>query len=131
MDLHHIRPTGRRSGRVVGFALGLFRMAVDTPVTLGLQGFERFYAEGSFLWVVNNIYFQYYSLLIFLLSSAVLVIVSYTSEAPDPAQLRDLTFSTMTDEHRRESRASWTRIDVVNSGVVVALILAAYLYFNG
>ena len=37
----------------------------------------------------------------------------------------------MTEEHRRESRASWTRIDVVNSGVVVALILAAYVYFSG
>ena len=48
-----------------------------------------------------------------------------------PVQLRDLTFSTMTDEHRRESRASWTRVDVVNSGVVVALILAAYVYFTG
>ena len=26
---------------IVGFALGVFRMAVDTPVTLGLAGFEQ------------------------------------------------------------------------------------------
>jgi SSS family solute:Na+ symporter len=37
----------------------------------------------------------------------------------------------MSEELRRESRASWTAIDVVNSGIVVALILGAYLYFNG
>ena len=37
----------------------------------------------------------------------------------------------MSDDHRRESRASWSQIDVVNSGVVLALILVAYLYFNG
>src|SRR5262245_59501286 len=43
---------------IVGFAVGLFRMAVDTPVTLGLAGFEKGYPEGSFLWIVNNIYFQ-------------------------------------------------------------------------
>jgi SSS family solute:Na+ symporter len=61
----------------------------------------------------------------------VLVGVSYATDAPDPAQLRDLTFATMSEELRRESRASWTAIDVVNSGIVVALILGAYLYFNG
>ena len=35
------------------------------------------YAHGSFLWIVNNIYFQYYSLLIFLVSSVAMVVVSY------------------------------------------------------
>jgi SSS family solute:Na+ symporter len=96
-----------------------------------MEGYAGGYDTGSFLWIVNNIYFQYYSLLIFLVSSAVLVGVSYATEAPDPAQLRDLTFGTMTEELRRESRASWSQIDVINSGLVVALILAAYIYFNG
>ena len=91
------------------------------------RGYAGGYPSGSFLWIVNNIYFQYYSLLIFLVASAVLVGVSYATEAPDPAQIRDLTFATMSDDHRRESRASWSQIDVVNSGVVLALILAAYL----
>ena len=49
---------------VAGFALGIFRMCVDTPVTLGLAGLKGGYAEGSFLWIVNNIYFQYFSVLI-------------------------------------------------------------------
>ncbi len=48
-------------------------LAVDTPVSLGLEGFEGGYAEGSFLWIVNNIYFQYYSLFIFLASVLVMV----------------------------------------------------------
>src|SRR5690606_29059288 len=51
---------------IVGFAMGLFRLLVDTPVSLGLSGYEHGYPEGSLLWIVNNIYFQYYSLLIFL-----------------------------------------------------------------
>ncbi|MGV3518509.1 sodium:solute symporter [Luteitalea sp.] len=126
-----INARGCLSALTVGFALGMFRLAVDTPVSLGMEGYAGGYDAGSFLWIVNNIYFQYYSLLIFLVSSAVLVGVSYATEAPDPAQLRDLTFGTMTEELRRESRASWSQIDVINSGLVVALILAAYLYFNG
>src|SRR5258708_32542094 len=43
---------------IVGFALGLFRMVVDTPVTLGLEGFQTGYPQGSILWIVNNMYFQ-------------------------------------------------------------------------
>jgi SSS family solute:Na+ symporter len=114
-----------------GFAMGLFRLAVDTPVTLGLAGYESGYAQGSFLWIVNNVYFQYYSLLIFLVSAAVMVIVSLMSEAPAEVKLSDLTFQTMTEAHRRESRASWGRSEVAWSGVTLGLILLAYLYFNG
>src|SRR5207245_3503971 len=54
---------------LVGFALGIFRMLVDTPVTLGLAGFQNGYPAGSFLWIVNNIYFQYFSVLITVVSA--------------------------------------------------------------
>ena len=43
---------------VVGFIVGIFRMAIDTPITLGLF---KSYPEGSFFWIVNNINFQYFS----------------------------------------------------------------------
>jgi SSS family solute:Na+ symporter len=114
-----------------GFLMGLFRLAVDTPITLGMAGYESGYAEGSFLWIVNNIYFQYYSVLIFLVSAAAMVIVSRLSEPPAEEHLKDLTFATISEEHRRESRASWGRKEVAWSCVTLVLILAAYLYFNG
>src|SRR5579863_10024026 len=62
---------------IVGFALGLFRMIVDTPVTLGVGAFQNGYPAGSFLWIVNNIYFQYFSVLITIVSAVVMVGVSY------------------------------------------------------
>jgi len=116
---------------LVGFALGMFRLAVDTPVSLQLDGFENGYAAGSFLWIVNNIYFQYYSLFIFVVSVAVMVAVSYATAPPAEEKLAGLTFGTVSAEHRSESRSSWTRWDVVASGFVLVLILAAYLYFRG
>jgi len=116
---------------VVGFLLGVFRLAVDTPVSLKLQGFEAGYAPGSLLWIVNNIYFQYYSVVIFLVSAAVMVGVSYATDPPSAKQLEGLTFATVTEEQRRESRASWNRVDVFASAVVLGLILIAYLYFRG
>ena len=115
----------------VGFLLGVFRLAVDTPVALKMAGYEAGYPAGSFFWIVNNIYFQYYSAFIFIVCAVVMLAVSYATEAPDERHLSGLTFATVTDEHRRESRRSWGRAEVVASAVVVLLILAAYLYFNG
>jgi SSS family solute:Na+ symporter len=122
---------GCLSALLVGFALGAFRLAVDTPVTLGMAGYEQGYAVGSFLWIVNNIYFQYYSVFIFVASAATMIGVSYATEVPSAAQLVGLTYGTVTREHQRESRLSWGRQDVLASAAVLVLILIAYLYFNG
>ena len=119
---------GCLSALIVGFILGIFRLAVDTPVKL-IHGFH--YPEGSFLWIMNNIFFQYYSIIILLVSSIVMVVVSYMTSAPSYAQICGLTYATRTEEDKRTTRASWKTIDVVLSCLVVALILAAYLYFVG
>ncbi|MBP1769655.1 MAG: Na+/glucose cotransporter, partial [Candidatus Aminicenantes bacterium] len=133
-----------------GFALGLFRLAVDTPVKLAsgfsyaegsflwivnhipvklASGFS--YAEGSFLWIVNHIFFQYYSLVIFIVSALVMIVVSYLTAQPDYAKISGLTYGTVTAEQKRETRASWQARDIVASAIVLALIIGAYLYFTG
>ncbi|HKC39204.1 MAG TPA: sodium:solute symporter [Gemmatimonadales bacterium] len=116
---------------LVGFVLGVFRLAVDTPVSLHLAGFADGYTSGSFLWIVNNLYFQYYSLFIFIVSVIVMVVVSYATAPPRPEQLVGLTYGTVTVEDRASSRASWSAREVVASAVVLVLILTAYLYFRG
>jgi SSS family solute:Na+ symporter len=116
---------------VVGFGLGLFRMLVDTPVTLGLAGFEKGYTPGSFFWVVNNTYFQYFSMLITAIAILVAVGASLASAPPDYLALKGLTYGTATAEDRAETRSGWDARDVVSSVVVLLCILAAYLYFRG
>jgi len=112
---------------ITGFALGIFRLAVDTPVKL----FHAKYAEGSFFWIVNHIFFQYYSLLIFLVSVAVMVVVSRLTGEPSTDKIRGLTFATTTEEQKKASRATWSWGDVAASVLVILGILAAYLYFRG
>jgi SSS family solute:Na+ symporter len=129
--IKRLNGTGCLAALIVGFVLGVFRLVVDTPVTLKMAGYEAGYPVGSFFWIVNNIYFQYYSLFIFLVAVAVMIVASYLTAPPPDEQLRDLTYATISDEHRRESRSSWNRWDVASSGLVVLLILCAYLYFNG
>ena len=123
--------SGCLASLVIGFLLGLFRLAVDTPVKLGLPGFENGYVQGSFLWIINNMFFQYYSILILIVCVAAMVITSYLTDEPDYAAISGLTYGTLTDEHRRKSRSSWSTGDVVASGAVLLAIVIAYLYFTG
>ncbi|MFO7846675.1 MAG: sodium:solute symporter [Balneolaceae bacterium] len=118
---------GCLSALFVGFFLGLFRLAVDTPVTL-IDGFE--YAEGSFLWIISNTFFQYYSLFIFLVSVAVMVGVSYMTKPPDYSKISGLTFGTLTDKDRSENRSSWNWLDSSTSVLLIVVIIMIYLFFS-
>jgi len=126
--MKRLNAKGCLAALVTGFLMGLFRLAVDTPVKL-IESFN--YDQGSFLWVVNNIFFQYYSLLIFIVCIIVMIVMSYMTNEPAYEKISGLAFSTMTDEDRKQSRASWNYKDVVYSGIVLGLIVAAYLYFTG
>lgn len=119
---------GSLAAMLSGFALGLMRLAIDTPVKL-IDGFA--YAEGSFLWIVNNIFFQYYSIIILIVSATVMFVVSYMSEEPDYVKISGLTFGTTSAEDKLETKNSWTKMDVITSAIVILLIVAAYLYFTG
>ncbi len=113
---------------IVGFLMGLFRLAVDTPPQL-IAGFQ--YTPDSFLWIVNNMFFQYYSILILLVCVVVMVGVSYATAAPDYQRISGLTYGTATAADRLETRNSWNAVDVIASVAILVAILAAYLYFRG
>lgn len=129
--MKRLNAKGCLAALVVGFLLGVFRLAIDTPITLGLAGYENGYTEGSFPWIISNIYFQYYSVIIFFASLATMILVSYATEAPAAEQISGLTFGTLTEEDRRKSRESWGAPDVVMSVAVMIVIVIAYLYFQG
>jgi len=129
--MKRLNAAGCLAALVAGFALGLLRLAVDTPVTLGVAGYEHGYAPGSLLWIVNNVYFQYYGLLIFLVSVAVMIGVSYATAPPPDRQLAGLTYATVSREQRDASRRSWDWREAAGSAAVLALIAATYVYFSG
>jgi len=126
--MKRLNSKGCLAALIVGFAMGLVRLAIDTPVKLK---YIPAYAEGSFFWIMNNIFFQYYSLLIFLVCVVVMIVVSYATAAPSYQKIQGLTYGTRTAEDRAKSRASWTYADLIASVAVLAIIAAAYLYFTG
>ncbi|HTY89354.1 MAG TPA: sodium:solute symporter [Candidatus Acidoferrum sp.] len=118
---------GCLAAMIAGFAVGLFRMFVDAPVTLGISK----YPEGSILWIINNINFQYFSILITIIAAVVMVVVSYLTPDPDYEKIKSLTFGTATAEDKAKTRASWGAVEVLASCFILVCILAAYLYFRG
>jgi len=114
---------------IVGFAVGLFRMMVDTPITMGLK--PHGYEPGTFFWVINNINFQYFSILITLISAGTMVAVSYATPAPDYAALKDLTFATRVKHASTDAKSGWDWREVVASCLVLAAVIFGYLYFTG
>lgn len=125
--MKRLNAKGCLSALIIGELLGLIRMGIDTPVKL----FDTQYAEGSFLWIMNNIYFQYYSLFIFIVCIVIMIVVSYLTAPPAYEKINGLTYGTTTMEDKEKSRASWTKGDVIFSVVLMAIIIAIYLYFTG
>jgi SSS family solute:Na+ symporter len=96
-----------------------------------VSGLENGYDHGSFFWIINNINFQYFSVLITVISAVVMVVVSYATATPDYVRIKSLTFATASDEDRARTRASWAPRDVVASAFILGCIIAAYVYFSG
>ena len=119
---------GCLSAMVVGFILGLFRLIIDTPVKL-MHDFS--YAKGSFFWIVNHIYFQYFSIIIFVVCVVVMVVVSHLTAVPKYDHISGLTYGTVTSEDKKKSRSSWNMMDVITSVLLVAIIVVIYLSFRG
>lgn len=112
----------------LGGALGIFRLAVDTPAKIDPH-FS--YLQGSFFWIVNKIYFQYFSVLIFLFSAAAMVIISLLTSPPDYEKIKGLAFGTAASDLKQKSSLPSRRGDLFLSGLVLLLILYIYLSFNG
>jgi SSS family solute:Na+ symporter len=126
--MKRLNSKGCLAAMIVGFIMGLVRLGIDTPVKL-IKGFS--YEQGSILWIINNMFFQYYSILILVVCIVVMVLVSYATKQPDYERIKGLTYGTESDEDRAKSRSTWGWFDVAVSALILVLILAAYLYFRG
>ncbi len=129
--MKRLNAKGCLSALIVGFILGLFRLAVDTPVTLGLGGFEGGYTRGLFpldreqrlLPILQPLYLHR------------LRHRHDRRQSPDPpTRPRESPGAYVRHAHaedRKQTRASWNWMDVAISIIVMVAIVAAYLYFTG
>ena len=105
---------------VIGFIIGVVRIILE--LNRGeLSGFWLNFATLNFL---------YFCIILFLVSIAIMVIVSLFTERPSAAQLNGLTFATTVAEDRAASRASWNAKDVWLSVIVILIIISIFIYFS-
>ena len=119
-----INARGAFVGLVAGFVLGMTKLTIEA-----IDGSTPF-ADGSLLANIADFNFLYYSGVLLILSTIIIIAVSFTSAPPSDAQVSGLTYSSLTTEDRREIRASWNRADVIGSGIVLSLVAGFYLYFS-
>jgi SSS family solute:Na+ symporter len=119
-----INARGALIGLVVGFILGMFKLTIQTMAQSDMLSPDSLLgAFGAF-----NAY--YFSGILFLVIAVLVIIISYSTPPQPEAQIRGLTYGSVTPEQRAENRASWGTAEVVGTAVVLGLVLLVYLYFS-
>ena len=115
-----INAKGAFTAMVVGFLIGVLRIVLELNRT-SLTGFAYHFATLNFL---------YFCIILFLVSIAILIIVSLFTEKPSEEQLNGLTFATTVSADKAASRASWNAVDVWLSSIAIVFIVAIFIYFS-
>jgi SSS family solute:Na+ symporter len=75
-----------------------------------------------------NIHWLYYCEGLFVLTAALMVIISLMTKAPDPKTIK-YTWYGATPAEKTATRESWNALDVVLSLIVVACVVLFYIKF--
>lgn len=112
---------GAYTAMVAGFILGMIKLT--------LQLFQDNLPAGVFQ-DFAKINFLFFCIYLFLFSIAVMVIVSLLTPKPSSSQIEGLTFATTVAEDKEASRASWNKLDVILSLIVITIVLGVFYYFS-
>jgi SSS family solute:Na+ symporter len=132
-----VNASGALAAFAVGFVLGIGRLIAELNKD-SLSGFLYWYSDINFL---------YFAFFLFVVCSLVLVLVSLATPAPSRRRIAGLTFQTA-DERPEQAEAfaipdakehlpdlasdpTWRRNDLLLSLLLIAIVGAIWIYFNG
>ncbi len=119
-----INARGAIAGLSLGFLFGMGKLVIEA-----IHGSHPF-ANGSFLESFAAFNFLYYSGVLLLISTVIIIGASMSAPAPSAEKVSGLTYGTLTADDRREIRASWNKTDVLATLFVLGLVAGFYLYFS-
>jgi SSS family solute:Na+ symporter len=117
-----ITPKAGFYGLVSGFILGMTRLGF---VVLG----GNLSPENPLYKVFLAPNWLHYEIVIFFIVIVLMIVTSMFTTKPDPIAIRGLYFGSATAEEKAATRASWNNWDLLFSGIVIAVIIAFYIYF--
>ena len=109
-------------GLVVGFVLGMLRLGLSIY-------YGDVVADGLIYRIIIEPNWLHYEIMLFILVIVVMIVVSFFTKAKDLSAIQGLYFGSATPEQRAITRASWGKWDVINSAIIIAFIIAFYIYF--
>lgn len=118
-----INAKGAKVGLIAGFILGMGKLGIEAYVsqTGATEGLLADFAGFNFL---------YYSGVLLLISIVIIIAASLSAPAQDEETLAGLTFGSLSVEDKKEIRESWTKFDVILTGVVLTMVIGVYVYFS-
>jgi SSS family solute:Na+ symporter len=118
-----INATGAFYGLVVGFALGMTKLIIEAIAS------QKGITTGP-LSVIAEFNFLYYSGVLLVISTVIIIALSFMTDAPTESQTRGLTWRGLSAEDKLDIKNSWNKWDVMGTCVVLGLVLGMYLYFS-
>ncbi len=109
-------------GLVSGFVLGMTRLA--------LKIFAAGISQDSIIYKVflaPN--WLHYEIVLFFVVITIMIVTSMVTPKADQVAIRGLYFGSASPEEKAITRASWNNWDLVNSGIIIIVIMAFYIYF--
>lgn len=118
-----VNSTGAYWGMIIGFLLGMTKLAIEAVAS------SKNITDG---WIGNIAAFNflYYSGVLLLISTSIIVILSLATAKPEEKNIDGLTYSSLTQEDKTAIRESWNQWDVIATGVVLGLVALVYIYFS-
>ncbi|TDS14300.1 SSS family solute:Na+ symporter [Maribacter caenipelagi] len=118
-----INSTGAFATLIMGIIVAFFRIALElVKGSLDPDGF---------LYHLGAMNFLSFGAWFFLFCLIFLVVVSLLTKAPDREQIVNLTFGTITEEEKKNNKASYSWVDIAISILVIIIVLAVMVFFNG
>jgi SSS family solute:Na+ symporter len=115
-----LNATGAIAALLAGFVLGMGRLVAEISKQ-HLSGALRAYADINFL---------HFAVLLFVICSAILVVVSLMTPPPPSEKVAGLTFAARTRVTEDEPSRRWRRSDTLLSLGLAVCVLAIWLYFS-
>ncbi|MCK5066175.1 MAG: Na+/glucose cotransporter, partial [Bacteroidales bacterium] len=109
-------------GLVVGFTLGMLRLGLNIY-------FGDTVSDGFIYELIMAPNWLHYEIALFVIVIVTMVVVSFFTKPVDASRIQGLYFGSASAEQRAITRASWSKWDVINSAIIIAFIIAFYIYF--
>lgn len=119
-----ITPAAGLWGLISGFVVGLTRLGAKVYYSMSAAPSESWFKD-----LFYDVNWLFFSGGMFAFSILVMIAVSMFTKAAPEAQLRGLTFGSVSAEDKAITRASWDKWDVVHSVIIVGITVAFYIYF--